>query len=177
MIVSIPLPLTPQIDKLTWSREYSRVYSMRSGYKVLVEESQSVDEVVTFIRGYRQEYRYLTSILKHPNLSTMVRWARPPPSWVKMDFDACYLISNQKAASGIIIQNKMGQIMGSCFRIHNLFSLVFMVEAVAVLDGNTVAHVMTAEGLKSIEDRFWVEDVPLGVTDLAASDRYFIERP
>lgn len=29
--------LTLQIDKLIWSGEHSRFYSMRSGYKVLVE--------------------------------------------------------------------------------------------------------------------------------------------
>ncbi|TYG70510.1 hypothetical protein ES288_D05G319600v1 [Gossypium darwinii] len=48
---------------------------------------------------------------------TMVRWPPPPPSWVKMNHQV----------SLFIIQDKMGQIMGSCFRIHNLFSSVFMV--------------------------------------------------
>ncbi|MBA0746346.1 hypothetical protein Gogos_008874 [Gossypium gossypioides] len=82
-----------------------------------------------------QEYQDLTLILKHPNPSAMVRWPPPPPSWVKMNVDANYSISNQKATSSIIIQDKTGQIMGSCFRIHNLFSSVFMVEVVAVLHG------------------------------------------
>ncbi|MBA0692369.1 hypothetical protein Goari_009938 [Gossypium aridum] len=59
-------------------------------------ESQSVDEVVTFIRGYMQEYRDLTLILKHPNPSAMVRWPPPPPSWVKTNVDASYSISNKK---------------------------------------------------------------------------------
>ncbi|MBA0644300.1 hypothetical protein Goklo_028481 [Gossypium klotzschianum] len=43
--------------------------------------------------------------------------------------------------------------------------------------GNTIAHAMAAEGLKSTKDQFWVEDAPLGVIDLAASDRRFIEPP
>ncbi|MBA0794651.1 hypothetical protein Gohar_018960, partial [Gossypium harknessii] len=98
-------------------------------------ESQSVDEVVTFIHGYGQEHRDLTSILKHPDPSAMVRWALPSPYWVKVNVGVGYSISNQKAVSDIIIQVEMGQIIGSSFRIHNLFNLMFMAEVVAVLRG------------------------------------------
>ncbi|MBA0678555.1 hypothetical protein Goari_019894 [Gossypium aridum] len=65
----------------------------------------------------------------------MVRWALPSPYWVKVNVGVGYSISNQKAVSDIIIQVEMGEIIGSSFRIHNLFNLMFMVEAVAVLRG------------------------------------------
>ncbi|MFQ6624589.1 hypothetical protein Gotur_003757, partial [Gossypium turneri] len=86
----------------------------------------------------------------------------------------------------------MGQIIGSSFRIHNLFNLMFMAEVNAkalsrsfsacrfnfiARGGNIIAHAMAAEGLKSTKDQFWVEDAPLGVIDLAVSDHRFIEPP
>ncbi|KAG8479649.1 hypothetical protein CXB51_029410 [Gossypium anomalum] len=38
-------------------------------------------------------------------------------------------------------------------------------------EGNSVAHAMAEEGLRRLEDCFWVEDAPVKASDLAASDR------
>ncbi|KAH1047449.1 hypothetical protein J1N35_038233 [Gossypium stocksii] len=45
---------------------------------------QSIEEVITFIRGYGNEYQYLSSTLQHPNPRAMIHWVPPPPSWVKV---------------------------------------------------------------------------------------------
>lgn len=43
--------------------------------------------------------------------------------------------------------------------------------------GNNVAYAVTIKGLKSTNDPYWVENAPLGVIDLIASDYRFIEPP
>ncbi|MFQ6643802.1 hypothetical protein Gotur_018648 [Gossypium turneri] len=43
--------------------------------------------------------------------------------------------------------------------------------------GNTVAHAMAKEGMKSLEDCFWVEYVHLRAIDLAASDLQLMQPP
>ncbi|MBA0669800.1 hypothetical protein Goklo_029054, partial [Gossypium klotzschianum] len=39
--------------------------------------------------------------------------------------------------------------------------------------GNGAAHAMVVEGLRTKEDLFWVENVPLKVLEVANSDRRF----
>ncbi|MBA0861171.1 hypothetical protein Goshw_025248 [Gossypium schwendimanii] len=145
----------------------------------------------------------LTSNLKHPNPSAMVRSVLSPPFWVKVNADVGYSSSKQKAVSGIIIRDENDQIRGSCFRIHNLFSSIVMAEAedyskirpvtrdVKALSrsflaccfnftgrgGNTVAHTMAKEGMKSSKDRFWFEDASVRAIDLAASDLRIMRPP
>ncbi|MBA0814926.1 hypothetical protein Gohar_020721, partial [Gossypium harknessii] len=43
--------------------------------------------------------------------------------------------------------------------------------------GNTVAHTMAAEGMKSSKDRFWFEDALVRAIDLVASDLQIMQPP
>ncbi|PPD77597.1 hypothetical protein GOBAR_DD25480 [Gossypium barbadense] len=87
---------------------------------------------------------------------------------------------------------------GSCgFRVHNLVTTATMAEVIAVLhgiqfasewvlrsfsgycfeftvhQGNSVAHALVEEGMRGLEDCFWVEDAPMEAKELADVDRRF----
>ncbi|MBA0786104.1 hypothetical protein Gotri_027355, partial [Gossypium trilobum] len=86
-IVSIPIPITNQSDKVVWSNENSGIYSVKSGYKMLLDppnkKKQSIEEVVTFTSGFGMEYRGSTLTLKHPKPQSMVKWMPPPHNLVR----------------------------------------------------------------------------------------------
>ncbi|MBA0737292.1 hypothetical protein Gogos_010762 [Gossypium gossypioides] len=85
----------------------------------------SVEEVVTFVRGYGREYQELSSTLKHLKPRAMINWYPPPPNWVKVNVDARFSATKQKAIAGFIIRNYEG---------HLVKSIVFA-EAIAILHG------------------------------------------
>nr|KJB25965.1 hypothetical protein B456_004G218400 [Gossypium raimondii] len=73
----------------------------------------SVEEVITFVRGYGREYRELSSTLKHPKPRVIINWYPPPPNWVKVNVDAGFSATKQKAVSGFIIRNDEGHLVKS----------------------------------------------------------------
>ncbi|KAK8351233.1 hypothetical protein V6Z12_A05G019700 [Gossypium hirsutum] len=95
--------------------------------------TQSLEEIVTFIRGFGLEYRSCAENLKHPQPRSMVRWMAPPQGWVKINVDAGVSVAKKRAVSGFIIRNDEGFIMGSGFQEHYLVQSVVMAKALAVL--------------------------------------------
>lgn len=98
-------------------------------------QSQSVETIVTFIRGFGLELKSMLVPLQHSKPRAIVRWNPPPAYWVKLNVDASVSITNHMAATGFLIRNERRQIMGSGHRIHHLVSSVVMAEALAARDG------------------------------------------
>lgn len=99
------------------------------------KQNQSVETVVTFIRGFGQEFRKASVPLQHPQPRSIVHWEPPSGHWVKINVDASFSVSTNKAASGFVVRNNEGQIMGSGYKNHHLISSVVRAEAMAGLDG------------------------------------------
>ncbi|XP_040942069.1 uncharacterized protein [Gossypium hirsutum] len=99
------------------------------------QKMQSIEEVVTFIRGFSREFRGISSILQHPRPRDLNKWVPPLPNWVKINVDTGFSAARQHAASGFIIRNDEWLIMGSGFKTHNLVRSVVLDEATVVLHG------------------------------------------
>ncbi|KAH1031812.1 hypothetical protein J1N35_043986 [Gossypium stocksii] len=99
------------------------------------QKMQSIEELVTFIRGFGREFRGISSILQHPRPRDLNKWVPTPPNWVKINVDTGFSAARQHAASGFIIRNDEWLIMGSGFRTHNLVRSVVLAEATVVLHG------------------------------------------
>lgn len=73
--------------------------------------------------------------LQHPNPHSLVHWEPPSDHWVNINVDVSFSALTHKAASGFIIRNNEGQIMGSGYKLHHLVSSVVLAKAMVVLDG------------------------------------------
>ncbi|MBA0877235.1 hypothetical protein Goshw_016652, partial [Gossypium schwendimanii] len=94
---------------------------------------QRVSEVVTFVRGYCFEIVEVARGLAQPSPTQIVGWLPPPLSFLKVNVDASFSFSLQKACSGVIIWDEHGQIMGACSRLTTHVPSVFAAEAMAVV--------------------------------------------
>ncbi|MBA0626508.1 hypothetical protein Godav_004164 [Gossypium davidsonii] len=133
-------------------------------------ETQSVKEVITFIRGYGRDYR-------------------------EIEVDVGFSEANNRVAPGFLIRNDDSNLMGLRFRMHNLVRTVVLAEAMAVLHGlqfeshlgsdslwRGASHLVVSnssrekeiqqcmkfasEGMKHSEDSFSVKDAQLRVLEL-----------
>ncbi|KAK5793267.1 hypothetical protein PVK06_034408 [Gossypium arboreum] len=138
---------------------------------------QSIEEDVTFIRGYRKEYQDLSSTLQHPNPRAMIHWVPPPPSWVKfakeMGFMQVVLESDLRTVIQKFQANKEDY--------SNIRSITWDVRVLArnflacrfefvARGGNSAAHAMA---MRSLENHIWVKDALSRVSELADSDHHF----
>ncbi|PPE02206.1 hypothetical protein GOBAR_DD00733 [Gossypium barbadense] len=108
--------------------------------------------------------------------------------------------AKQLATSRFVIRNAEGFILGSGFRVHNLVTTTITTEVIAALhglqfasdmsflqvwagsfsgyrfeftthQGNFVAYALAEEGMRRLEDCFWVEDARMEAEELADVDR------
>ncbi|GMI87719.1 hypothetical protein like AT3G25270 [Hibiscus trionum] len=68
------------------------------------------------------------------------RWKPPPPSFVKINFDANYKSASKLASLGIIIRDEDGFILGASCSLSHPISSIFDVEARAAVQGITFAY-------------------------------------
>ncbi|KAE8688851.1 putative trans-2-enoyl-CoA reductase [Hibiscus syriacus] len=82
--------------------------------------------------------------------------------------------------SGVDIRNTEGFIIGACRRKSRRISSSFQAEAMAAVHAvvfsldlglRDAAHILAADKDLGSEDRYWIEDVPIGVEKQAAVDR------
>ncbi|XP_038997790.1 uncharacterized protein LOC120122757 [Hibiscus syriacus] len=62
-----------------------------------------------------------------------VRWMAPPDSFVKVNFDARFLLAQKKSWTGVIIRDGLGHIMGAYRKETKRITSAFSVEAQAAL--------------------------------------------
>ncbi|KAA3478203.1 reverse transcriptase [Gossypium australe] len=209
-IVSIPFPTTNQADKVVWFNENSGIYSVKSGYKLLLDppninvneqklfkqiwslikgeiaiaiwalwfsrnkyvhenKMQSVEEIVTFIRGFGLEYRGCALSLKHPKPRSMVKWMSPPQGWVKviLESDSRLIVQNIQKLSEDYSESRpfTWDVKNLAMHFHSC-RIQFIVRK-----GNQATHAMAVEGLRNEADLLWVEYAPLKVVEVVDSDR------
>ncbi|MBA0775911.1 hypothetical protein Gotri_010996 [Gossypium trilobum] len=120
-----------------------------------------MEDVITFIRGYSREYRDLTDNLQHPRpLHVLVTTATMA--------EAIAVLHGIQFASEWVLRRLFwrdvkvwaGSFSGYCFEF-------------TVRQGNSVAHALAEEGMRRLEDCFWVEDAPMEAKELADVDRRF----
>ncbi|MBA0587055.1 hypothetical protein Gorai_000191, partial [Gossypium raimondii] len=148
-------------------------------------------------RDYFFAKQGLSSVLRHTPPTVVTHWSPLPPLQVKVNVDTSYSEPRDQFSLEFIIWNDMGKIMGSgllCPYLgsYNLYGggdgdysalrpIIWDVKS--LLKGfkfcrfkfvprgcNTAAHAMVALGWKGSTDRFWVEDVPLGVWEVVTKD-------
>ncbi|MBA0662126.1 hypothetical protein Goklo_006313 [Gossypium klotzschianum] len=95
-------------------------------------ETQSVKEVITFIRGYASAYELGQS-----------------------EVDVGFSEANNRVAPGFLIRNDDSNLMGLRFRMHNLVRTVVLAEAMAVLHGlQFESHLGSDSGFASCRFEF-----------------------
>ncbi|MBA0590803.1 hypothetical protein Gorai_019495 [Gossypium raimondii] len=151
-----------------------------------------MEEVITFISGYGREYQDLSVNLKYPIPREMICRNPPPPSWVKVKVDAGFLATKQFSLEMGFMQvimesNSKITIKNIAFQEEDYSETRLVTWDVRALErnfsnfrfeynaheGNSVAYVLVEEGMKRLEDRFWVEDAPMKAKELADSDHQF----
>ncbi|XP_038996489.1 uncharacterized protein LOC120191160 [Hibiscus syriacus] len=96
----------------------------------------SAMELVTFVRVHYQEFEEANK-RHHPLPSNGDEcWNPPPPSSVKVNFDASFAQNLESGWSGVIIWNNGGQVMGASRRVIRRVTSTFAAEA------TTAIHVM-----------------------------------
>lgn len=114
-VIAIEIAIT-----VVWSLWYSRNKLLHGGKK------QSVEELVTCIRGHCSELETLFRSLNHPHPHTAVRWVPPAQPNVKVNVDVSFSLAENKSSSGVVVHNGEGQIMGSCHRTNYHIRSVFV---------------------------------------------------
>ncbi|KAL4367715.1 hypothetical protein GQ457_05G018670 [Hibiscus cannabinus] len=109
---------------------YQRVYSVRSGYRFLLRQSQTDPSPIGLHiqSGHSDSHainRYMKEKLKHS----------PPNGWIKINVDVYCCPSRIKAFSRSVIRDDHGQVMGASVKVQNGFTSVFMTEAKAARHG------------------------------------------
>ncbi|MBA0660772.1 hypothetical protein Goklo_012739, partial [Gossypium klotzschianum] len=123
----------PQDDCVVWGGKRSGIYSVLSGYRLLLRPptSQSLD----------QNYILATSALRSIP-STIVHWSLSPVNVVKVNVDDGFILAQRKVCLEVIIKDEYGQILGACSWLTNQVSTMFAAEALAVVCGLRFAYDM-----------------------------------
>ncbi|PPD99625.1 hypothetical protein GOBAR_DD03337 [Gossypium barbadense] len=95
-----------------------------------------------------------------------VRWFRPPAGVVKINVDAGFRLNQKTAATGVVIRDENGEILGLVAKSLTLFFQSLQQKQ----SGNKTTYAMAQEGLNQGEDGYWVEDAPTLVEAVAAED-------
>ncbi|MBA0669801.1 hypothetical protein Goklo_029054 [Gossypium klotzschianum] len=106
------------------------------------------------------EYWGSTLTLKYLKPRSMVKWMPSLQGWVKINVDARLSVAKRHAVSATAV-------------LHGLQFALDLGFTNVILERNGAAHAMVVEGLRTKEDLFWVENVPLKVLEVANSDRRF----
>ncbi|KAG4176000.1 hypothetical protein ERO13_A11G223375v2 [Gossypium hirsutum] len=94
-----------------WAIWFARNHMVHEG------TNQSVGEIVGFIRSYCVK---LVSVIHTNNgvvSNIQVRWSLPPAGVVKINVDAGFRLNQKKAATGVVIRDESGEILGACCKI------------------------------------------------------------
>ncbi|KAL1091245.1 hypothetical protein V6Z11_D07G143600 [Gossypium hirsutum] len=79
---------------------------------------QSINEVVTFIHSCGSEYRGTEICVETPSSYCGSPLVPLLPLWVKINVNTGYYGLRNKVSSGFIVQDDIGQILGSGYRIY-----------------------------------------------------------
>ncbi|MBA0785822.1 hypothetical protein Gotri_026317 [Gossypium trilobum] len=151
-----------------------------------------MEEVITFIKGYGREYRDISANLKYPRPRDMICRNPPPSSWVKVNVDAGFLATKQMGFMQVIIESSSKITKKNITFQEEDYSETRLVTwdvrawernfsnfrfEYNAHEGNSVAYALVEEGMKRLEDRFWVEDAPMKAKELADSNHRFQQLP
>ncbi|MBA0818568.1 hypothetical protein Gohar_019511 [Gossypium harknessii] len=105
----------------------------------------------------------------------MVKWMPPPQGW--RNLVRSVVITE---ATAILHELQFALDLGSTNVIlesDSKLEIFFLSISIRCVKRKWAAHAMAVEGLRTIEDSFWVENVPLKVLEVANSDRRFSRPP
>ncbi|KAA3458961.1 reverse transcriptase [Gossypium australe] len=97
-----------EIAVVLWVVWYARNKLIHEG------TNQRVGYLVAFVRGYCADVEMLVASIDRSSPPQAVRWSPPPISFVEINVDAGFSLTQRKTRSGVIIRDEHGQIMGAC---------------------------------------------------------------
>ncbi|MBA0605007.1 hypothetical protein Godav_017623 [Gossypium davidsonii] len=190
-IMSLPIPTTDQSDKVVWFSDNSGIYFVKSGYKMLLDNSNGCESSTHAVRD----------CLFAAQPRSMVKWLPPPQGWVKINVDAGLSVAKNEQSlvvlhglqfaldlgfSNVILESDSRLVVNNIQKSSEDYSesrlFTWDVKNLArkfqrcrfqfiAREGNGAAHVMAIEGMRTEGDLFWVEDAPLKALEVADSDR------
>ncbi|KAH1097999.1 hypothetical protein J1N35_014920 [Gossypium stocksii] len=123
---------------------YARFAAKKKRLNIYFHEGirQTIYQIVAFVKACFSELNYLEEALKRKKNTVITQLEPPFEDQVKDNFDATFLQQNNTAASGVVIRNNMGFVMGSCSYPINNAQDSTIVEALAGLQGVVFAEEM-----------------------------------
>ncbi|XP_065628492.1 uncharacterized protein LOC136067104 [Quercus suber] len=124
MIKSIPLSSTTQLDTLIWPYTPSGVYSVKSGYRFLLENSAQ-------FQNRKAEFHRIPPTAVTSQHRNHTRWKSPEQGVYKVNYDGTVFNQQGKIGLGVIIRNHEGAVMASMVQQVLLPITMAQVEALA----------------------------------------------
>ncbi|KAE8733777.1 hypothetical protein F3Y22_tig00000991pilonHSYRG00126 [Hibiscus syriacus] len=199
-IKDLPLSEAQQEDLLVWNGEHLGLYSIRSGYRLLIQPTvvNSYNGGAIHPKLCKRDW-YLSRCLHHSKVYDNSVWVPPTDLAVKSVFTAEVLAVIQglrfaldMGFQHIVLEGDSRSVIKKLNSLANDFSSIgsFTYDAKALAyhfhssvfrftsrGDNIVAHAMCCEGKESKEDNFWIEDTPRDVLAAVEEDMRHTDPP